>query len=61
MYKVWLDWDFGQDNVVFKTQKSAKKWLQDMLDCNENLKEDYKTVQCLLDSCSASIEKLEIL
>jgi hypothetical protein len=38
-----------------------KKWLQDMLDCNENLKEDYKTVQCLLDSCSASIEKVEIL
>jgi hypothetical protein len=61
MYKVWLEWDFGQDNKVFKTKKSAKKWIQEEVLIVVAISKEFSSVEELLESGLVGIEKVEIL
>jgi hypothetical protein len=28
MYKLWIEWNLGQDHFVFKSEKAAKRWFK---------------------------------
>jgi hypothetical protein len=32
MYKVWMEWDYGQDDIVFNTEESARQFIQETID-----------------------------
>lgn len=34
VYKVWCEWDIGQDDLVFETEELAAKWVKQ--DWNED-------------------------
>lgn len=62
MYSIWLEWDFGQENTVFKTKKAAMQWLQEVvLDEDSNVREEFDTVEKLLESGLASIKKVDVI
>ena len=63
VYKVWLEWDFGQDNRVFKTEKSARQWIQTtVLDDGKNhLEEEYADLDELFESGLAGIETADLI
>ena len=31
MFKVWLEWDFGQDDCVFSTKDKAIQWVNEAI------------------------------
>lgn len=35
MFRLWMEWDFGQDDIVFTSAEAAEKWV----DSNENILE----------------------
>lgn len=35
MYKVWLEWDFGQDNYIFSTREKAISWVNDQIEVSD--------------------------
>ncbi|MAX04775.1 MAG: hypothetical protein CL883_05580 [Dehalococcoidia bacterium] len=37
MFRLWIEWDFGQDNFVFSSQEKAKKWFNS----NKSIQEMY--------------------
>jgi hypothetical protein len=61
MWRVWCEWDVGQQDLVFKTEADARKW------CFENniLKEvntvyDEKYVQYLFDKHFLVLKKVRV-
>ena len=30
MFKVWLEWDYGQDNLIFSTKEKAIQWVNNL-------------------------------
>lgn len=41
MYKVWLEWDLGQDNIIFTTKEKAKRWLDQVITDDDSLNKDF--------------------
>jgi hypothetical protein len=41
MFKVWLEWDLGQDNLVFTTAYKARDWLDAAIKGDESLVEEF--------------------
>ena len=41
MFKVWLEWDLGQDSFVFTSREKAEQWITDALAADESLSGDY--------------------
>ena len=32
VWKVWCEWDFGQDSMLFATETLAENWIANLLD-----------------------------
>lgn len=51
MFKVWLEWDYGQDNLIFSTKEKAIQWVNEY-------GPDYTYYDELLDEGLCSIQEL---
>lgn len=56
MFKLWCEYDYGQDGVIFVTKLDAEHFLQKRIDEQE----DDWTAKELFDDGLADVEKVEI-
>lgn len=61
MYKLWCEWDFGQDDFIFTSQKAAFDWLKNDANFKEILKDDDTTLQDYIDDGLVGTWFLEII
>lgn len=41
MFRVWIEWDLGQDDLVFQTKTDAIAWINSAILGDEELKEEF--------------------
>ena len=64
MYKVWCEWDVGQEDLVFTTSGVALKWLlenENLRDCYEGGNEGLDAINELIDGGFVTIEALTVI
>lgn len=63
MYKVWLEWDLGQDTVVFTSREKAEAWINDAILADEyGLADEFpQGFQDVYDTGLCSIQPLEVI
>lgn len=65
MYRLWSEWDIGEDGLIFATQEAGMRWLQGNPHVAEIAEEDKATVADCIASCFDegffSWQKLEII
>lgn len=57
VFKLWVEWELGQDDVVFSTEQKAWQWLNERLpdvDIEESVEE-------LIEGSLAGVEELNFL
>lgn len=62
VYKLWCEWDVGQDGVVFASTHAAKQWVEfndHLLEMVEN--GDIESIDDLYDAGLVSISPLELI
>ena len=59
MYKLWLEWDLGQDTIIFTSKEKGMKWLEKNMDCD--LKQYYKSAQDIMDEGMGSFQEIVII
>lgn len=57
MYKLWCEFDFGQEDVIFTSPKAAWKWLRAEIEANDM--ED--SISELQENGLAGIKELEVI
>lgn len=60
MYKLWLEWDFGQDDLTFKSPEDARHWLENESGIIEELDGDYGSIQEIFDDGLAAINRVRV-
>ena len=58
MYRLWIEWDFGQDDQIFRSREDARNWFERYVDLDTL--GDFKTHQEIFDEGLANIEALRI-
>ena len=63
MFKLWVEWDFGQDNIVFTSKDKAIQWLDGLKIENYEFEDgqDFLTYQTLKGEGLASIQELTVI
>jgi hypothetical protein len=51
MYRLWSEWDIGEDNLVFATLESGMAWLRASAAVAEMAEDDYQSVDECIQSC----------
>ena len=49
LLKLWLEWDYGQDDMIFNSEEDAKDWMQSMIDLRD-FDPEFATVQDIFES-----------
>ena len=57
-FKLWCEWDYGQDYYIFTSEDAGKAWLANRIDENE-LKE--LEFNCVLDIFEEGLAGFEIV
>jgi len=55
LYSLWCEYDYGQENMVFVSEKDAKEFLQNQI---ENQEDDWTALE-LWDDGLAAVEELQ--
>jgi hypothetical protein len=61
MFKVWLEWDYGQDHIVFTSEDKAKQWVTALQIEDYEDSSKYLTYDDIYDEGLCSIEELEVI
>lgn len=64
MFNIWCEWDVGQENLIFTTEKAARNWLslnQSLEECFEDGLEGEAAIQDLQDAGLVGIKKLSVI
>ena len=61
MYKLWCEWDFGQGDYIFVSEKAAFDWLKADANFQEMLKDDDSTFEDYHDEGLLGTDFLEII
>lgn len=65
MFKLWSEWDIGEDRYIFATKEAGLQWLRDNEAVAEIASEDGTSVEACIESCFAdgyfSWQLLEII
>ncbi len=57
VFRIWCEWDIGQDYQVFSSQEKAMDWLQENLNLQEVMHEnEYENLDKVFDLGLVSIE-----
>jgi hypothetical protein len=59
MFRLWIEWDFGQENIVFSSQQKAIDWFNGLKIEDEN--DELLTYEALNDDGLASIQELTVV
>lgn len=62
MFKIWLEWDYGQDSFVFTTKEKAIQWVTDLKIENYEFEGqgDFLDYSMLYEEGLCFIEELEV-
>lgn len=41
MFKVWIEWELGQDDLIFRTKTDAITWITSVILADEELKGEF--------------------
>lgn len=63
MFKLWVEWDFGQEDIVFTSKDKAIQWLDGLKIENYEFEDgqDFLTYQTLEGEGLASIQELTVI
>jgi len=65
MFRLWAEWDIGEQNLIFASKEAGMRWLDDNLHVNEMACEENKKVSDYIIGCFGdgyfSWQKLEII
>jgi len=61
MFRLWLEWDYGQESIVFTSIEKAKQWVLDQKLVDDLEDDKFLTYQELAEEGLASIEQLTII
>lgn len=53
MFRLWSEWDIGEDGVIFATTDAGLEWLRNNPHVAEIAKEDKASVEACIESCFA--------
>jgi hypothetical protein len=59
MFRLWIEWDFGQENIVFSSQQNALDWFDGLEILDET--DELLTYEVLHDEGLASIQELTVI
>ncbi len=59
MFRLWIEWDFGQENIVFSSQQKAIDWFNGLKIEDEN--DELLTYEALNYDGLASIQELTVV
>jgi hypothetical protein len=59
MFKLWIEWDFGQDDFIFKTKEDAKHWFRENVNLDD-LGDEFRNHQQIFDEGYAGFERLKV-
>jgi hypothetical protein len=63
MFRLWIDWDYGQDNIVFTSRQNAIDWFNSLdfvVDASEDDKEELN-FESLEEQRITSIQELTVI
>ena len=63
MFKLCIEWDFGQDNIVFTSKEKAIQWFNGLKQENFEFEDgnDFLTYQTLENEGLASTQELTVI
>lgn len=65
MYRLWSEWDIGENNIIFANKEAVMRWLRDNNAVLEIADEDGTDVDTCIASCFEdcyfSLETVEIV
>jgi hypothetical protein len=61
MIRIWCEWDFGQENLVFASREAAMKWVTDNVLIDEYVKENFCNAEDLVRNGLIGFETLEFI
>lgn len=65
MFKVWLEWDYGQEDFVFTSEEAAKRWVNEAQISTGNYDEDgaeiFDTYDALEEDGMVSIQLVRVI
>ena len=57
MFRLWLEWDFGQEDMVFSSEADARRWMELFVDPEEV---EFASHEEIFDEGMASIQELTL-
>lgn len=61
MFRLWIEWDFGQDNIIFTSRQNAIDWFNALdLGASEDDKEELN-FESLEEQRLTSIQELTVI
>jgi hypothetical protein len=60
MFRLWIEWDFGQDNIIFSSRQNALDWF-DALKLGEEMDEEELNFKSLEEQRLVSIQELTVI
>lgn len=61
MFKLWIEYDYGQEDIVFTTKEKAIQWVNDQKINDWDDPEKFLTFQDLAYEGLASIQELTVI
>jgi hypothetical protein len=62
MFKLWLEWDLGQDSVIFSSREAAVIWLNTRLEDDGGLLVDFpQGYEDIEDAGLLSLQPVEVI
>jgi hypothetical protein len=53
MYKLWSEWDIGEELCIFATHEAGLNWLRENQSVSEIAREDSVSIEACIESCFA--------
>lgn len=60
-FKVWCEWNIGQENLVFLSKTKANEWLGSNENLSEILEDDDRSIDDLFEQGLLSIEDVRLM
>jgi hypothetical protein len=60
MFRLWIEWDFGQDNIIFTSRQNALDWF-DALNLGEEMDDEELNFKSLEEQRLVSIQELTVI